>query len=102
MTKEDFEFISKYEHTFYTAKVQSYARILPRSINERLHSILNDGANRNLGCSACVLGMYRKLYDLLLAEKKKVEKEPEPIVTEIVEQPINKKRATNKKTKKEE
>ena len=103
MTQEDYEYLLQYEHTFYTAKIQSYARILPRTVNEKLHAILNDKANRNLGCSSCVLGMYRRLYDVLKEEKKKrVEKKPEPIETETVEKPKTKKSATNKKIRKEE
>lgn len=105
ITQEQYEYLLQYEHTFYTAAKQSYARMLPRSINEKLDQLLNDNAHRNFGCSACMLGMYRKLYALLEAEKKKreeVDKEPEPIEPEVVEKPKTRKSATNKKQKKEE
>ena len=105
ITKEEYEFIKAYGRTFYTAAKQSYARILPHSINERLDRILNDGQKRNFGCSACVLGMYRKLYNVLEEAKKhyeKVENEPEPAPTVTSATPKTKKSATNKSKKKEE
>lgn len=101
MTQEDYEYLLQYEHTFYTAAKQAYAKILPRSINEKLNLILNDGQKRNLGCSVCIMGMYKSLY-VKLENEKKVHKEPEPIETEIVEKPKSKKKATNKKIKTEE
>lgn len=109
MLQEHYEYLLNYEHTFYTAAKQSYARMLPRTVNEKLDEILNDHQNRNFGCSACMLNMYRRLYTVLEEEKKRreeknkrVEKEPEPIETEVVKKPNTKKSATNKKTKKEE
>lgn len=103
MLQEHYEYLLNYEHTFYTAAKQSYARMLPRTVNEKLDEIINDGQKRNFGCSACMLNMYRRLYTILEEEKnKRVEKEPEPIEAEQVEKPTLKKRATNKKIKKEE
>ena len=103
ITQEQYEFLLQYEHTFYTAAKQSYARMLPRSINEKLADILADNAKRNFGCSACMLNMYRRLYQVLENEKKlRAQPEPEPTETEQVEKPKGKKAATNKTKKKEE
>ena len=103
LSKEDYDYLIQYEKTFETTYKHNYAHILPRTINEKLDQILNDGVTRNFGCSACVMAMYRKLYQLLQTEKTyKVHKEPEPTDKELVKQPINKKRATNKNKTKEE
>lgn len=68
LSKEDYEYLLSYERTFYTAAKQAYARILPRTVNEKLAKIANREV-KNMGCGACVMSLYRSLYNLLEEEK---------------------------------
>ena len=74
LSNEEYEYIKQYEETYRKAAEQNYARILPRSTNERLNEIIG-GEKKNWGCSACCLTLYRKLYQVLKNEEAKRQKE---------------------------
>ena len=65
ISKEDYEYIAQYRQTYENAAKKNYAKILPRSINERLNEIIGGPKNKNWGCSACCLTLYRNLYRIL-------------------------------------
>lgn len=92
MTKEDYEYLLSYERTFYTASKQAYARILPRTVNEKLAKIANREV-KNLGCGACVMGLYRALYKLLEEEKARRQANKEKM--EKVREAKNKNKENN-------
>lgn len=68
MTNEEYNYIKQYETTYTKAYKQNYAKLLPRSVNEKLNEIIG-GEKKNWGCSVCCMTLYRKLYTILEQEE---------------------------------
>lgn len=68
LSQEDYEYIKQYESTYEKAFKHNYARMLPRSVNEKLNEIIG-GEKKNWGCSACCMSLYRRLYQVLNNEE---------------------------------
>lgn len=98
LTKEEYEYIAQYRHTYETAAKQNHAKILPRSVNERLNEIIK-GQKKNWGCSACCLGLYRTLYKVLTNEdaaRQRKEAEMKERMAKVREAKNNKENNTEK------
>lgn len=74
MTNEEYEYIKQYETTYEKAYKQNYAKMLPRSVNEKLNDIIG-GEKKNWGCSVCCMTLYRKLYTALKNEEARRQQE---------------------------
>lgn len=74
MTNEEYEYIKQYETTYTKAYKQNYAKMLPRSVNEKLNDIIG-GEKKNWGCSVCCMTLYRKLYTALKNEEARRQQE---------------------------
>ena len=75
MTNEEYNYIKQYETTYTKAYKQNYAKLLPRSVNEKLNEIIGGEPKKNWGCSVCCMTLYRKLYTVLQQEEARRQQE---------------------------
>lgn len=75
MTNEEYNYIKQYASTYEKAARQNYAKLLPRSVNEKLNEIIGGEPKKNWGCSVCCMTLYRKLYTVLQQEEARRQQE---------------------------